>query len=216
MRAFLASVAVVLAGAVMGFSGGCAEHSKPILPPAQMTQDEKNFDALWQSSIDTLRKYYFTLDVQDRRRGLIVTAPTVSRNWFEFWRSDAVTTYDVTENSLQTIYRKITVTIRPSSSGSSTYVVAVTVDVYRSDRLDKEAASVSSSYDMFILPGATMKDNTILGETNVSDEAGQTKKKYNGVVSLGQDKRLAGKLAEEISLGAGVQIPVPATRPQGM
>ena len=39
MRAFLASVAVVLAGAVMGFSGGCAEHSKPILPPAQMTQE---------------------------------------------------------------------------------------------------------------------------------------------------------------------------------
>lgn len=183
----------------MSVLAGCTpNYSYPIVAPLPKTPQERNFDAIWQASLETLRKYYFIINREDRRQGLIVTRPLVGEQWFEFWRRDAVTKYDVAEGSIQTIYRTATVTIRPVSQGSDRYQASVEVATVRSDRITRQVTSVFDAYAMFTMNGSIITNEGLLTDISTLDEV-QLAEIRRGLVPLGADKALGAKLTDEIN-----------------
>ena len=195
MRTFLIiTAASVLAAALCG----CSSHSEPIAAPAKLTVPQRNFQAVWQASIDVMRKYDFAVDRQDRRAGVITTKPIVGKHFFEFWRRDAVTTYDLAESSIQTIYRTVVVKIRPAKPKGATYVPLVEVHTRRSNRESLGMISASDAYDLFILPGREERGAKKLMLGADKYYASQRGAEGEVTVKLGGYKNLADKIAAEI------------------
>lgn len=65
-------------------------------------------------ALATLRDNFFTPEYVDRSRGVIVSRPETSRQWFEFWRSDAPAGYQLLESSLHTVRRRVTINFVPA------------------------------------------------------------------------------------------------------
>jgi hypothetical protein len=63
--------------------------------------------------MSVLRLYDFPPDRVDRVRGLIVSRPTTSGQWFEWWRVDSRGPYQLAESSLHTMRRIVTVNVEP-------------------------------------------------------------------------------------------------------
>ncbi len=136
---------------LMGFFGaGCGSAGRPAMSPHGV--DDENFNAMWDAATEVLGKYRFTIDRADRRAGVITTFPMTGRHWFEFWRKDAATPRDVTEGTLQTIYRRVTVNIRRKEAGGKEYLVAVQVHTTRSDLPNPQVTSTSEAYNLFLNP----------------------------------------------------------------
>ena len=90
--------------------------------------DETDFDALWESCQEVLRRHRFRLDQVDRRSGTITTFPETSQSFFEFWRHDVDTAYDRLESTLRTVRRRAVVQVDRNEAGGAGQV---TVTVYR-------------------------------------------------------------------------------------
>ena len=73
--------------------------------------------ALEDAGREVLLLYRFTINQRDRRAGLITTNPTASRHFFEWWRRDKATASGALENSVQPIYREVSVEIRKTDEG---------------------------------------------------------------------------------------------------
>ena len=101
-------IILLLAGTV-----GCHQPVPPTEPVSQQVTlaHDGDFDRLWESALLTLRHHRFELDRVDRRAGLITTLPTTSQSFFEFWRHDVDTAYDLFEASLRTVRRRAEVRI---------------------------------------------------------------------------------------------------------
>jgi hypothetical protein len=108
---------------------GCshAMHTQPIVVPKEMSPDEKNFQAVWDASSETLVSYRFSVNLRDRRAGLITTEPMVGKHFFELWRRDKVTSSGALENSVQPIYREVSVRIKKTKDGKYDPVVSIVV-----------------------------------------------------------------------------------------
>jgi len=196
---------------------GCANYARPVVAPSgPTTADERNFQAVWQASLDVLRRYGFEVDPpaarQDRRDGLIVTPPLVGRQWFECWRRDAAGAHDVTETSLQTIFRTATVRVSRTAPNAGTFRADVEVQVVRADRLSPQIASASDIYEMFVMPGVEKHESKMILQAKPVDPADQ--------VSLGRDEKLESKMMNEIQAkaqsqraGGIVQSPIKSTTP---
>ena len=142
----LVSVAV----GACALAAGCApQYTQPTTQPQHLSAAEKDFDAVWEATRQTLQKYYFALDREDRRAGIITTAPMTGKHWMEFWRHDAVRPADEAESTLQTIYRTAQVTIRPTKPGATTYEAQVDVLLRRSDRPSPQVTSASEALRLF-------------------------------------------------------------------
>jgi len=152
----------VLACLGAGLLCGCLQYTQPVVEPVEPTPRQKNFQAVWDASIDTLNQFYFTVDRQDRRAGVIATLPIASQQWFEFWRRDAVLGRQLFEDSIQTLYRSARVVIRPARPGSDEYTASARVEVYRSDGVSPQVTSTSEAYDLFLLTGDEMFTRTLL------------------------------------------------------
>jgi len=192
MRTAVIALVIVTAGLMCG----CIKYTRPQTVGQQLAPDQRDFEALWQRSLDVLKDYNFAVDRQDRRAGIITTMPLVARQWFEFWRPDAVSNRDVLEGTVQTIYRTATVRVNPSSAGN--YRVTVEIAVSRSDRPQPAIQSVSDAYNMFVLPGGDEHSHgPALGYAMV----GQTTPTLapNSVVVLGKDAALAREISDKIS-----------------
>lgn len=121
---------------------GCwPAHTKPIYPGPE-TAAERNFEAMWTSSRNVLKRGGFPLDRQDRRAGVITTLAVPGAQIFEFWRNDAATLFHYEENAVQTILRAVKVSIH-QIPGTERFGVNVEVLMARSDR--KPARLTSSS-----------------------------------------------------------------------
>jgi len=75
-------------------------------PPAA-TVEAADFEKLWRACEDVARDFLFKLDRTDYRAGVLTTVPMATSQWFEPWRRDARSFYDVEESSLATIRRSI-------------------------------------------------------------------------------------------------------------
>jgi hypothetical protein len=183
---------------------GCANYTQPIAPPQGLTVEQKNFEALWQGSLDVLRANYFVIDRQDRRAGVITTKPLLGRHWFELWRHDAAGWYNKSEGTLQTVYRTAEVRIRPAAENAGTFTAAVLVQTSRTDRVARQVTNVSEAYSMFTLPGGTI-DTALLADINSDDPLAQAQR-AKGVVKLGPDRLLSEKLTRDINAAAARRI----------
>ncbi len=128
----------------------CANHTRPIVPAATLTPEQQNFEAVWSASIKVLRSYNFEIDRRDRRAGIITTRPLLGRHWFEFWRRDAATPWDVMEGTLQTIYRKVQIEIRSDKFNPGRFTPDVKVTVLRRDGKTLGIIASGEAYAQFL------------------------------------------------------------------
>jgi hypothetical protein len=183
---------------------GCAQHTTPVAPRQQLTPGQGNFQAVWDAACFVLRGHGFVLDRQDRREGTITTHPLMSRHWFELWRKDAAYGKDLAESSLQTIYRRATVTIAPTSPGAETFRATVRVDVGRSDKKEIQITSTSEAFNLFTTVSPDIAEERSKGAARQTIEQSAT---VGGptemgmpkwLVELGRDADLETKLAAAI------------------
>lgn len=90
--------------------------ANPVFVPAA------NMDVLWERTIDVLHYYPFFIVIEDRPNGVIETDFKVGSNIAEPWHKESVNLYERSESTLQSIRRKVLVTIRPADGG---YLVSV-------------------------------------------------------------------------------------------
>ncbi len=146
---------IALAGAILiTLSGSTACHMPA--PPEGLTAAavaEPQLDRLWDSTLSVLRKHDFQPARQDRALGIIETSPTTGMQWFELWRQDVASAYDLFEASLHTTQRKATVRFLRgdgergdpgSDETDAAWTVTVQVGVYRLSREETQITSASS------------------------------------------------------------------------
>lgn len=104
----LAAAAVL----VMVTLPGCRAPQAAETPPA-LVVSVRDYDRYVDRVLSTLRRYDLPPERVDRGRGIVVSRPTTSGQWFEFWRIDAPGTYQLVESSLHTVRRRVTVRIDP-------------------------------------------------------------------------------------------------------
>lgn len=194
MRRFLA---VTLTALWACCPSGCdVKYTEPTTQPAKLSPAEKDFEAVWQAARQTLRTYRFELDRQDRRAGLITTAPMTGVHFFEVWRRDAARPIDLGESTVQTIHRTARVSIRPVNADAQTYQAHVEVLLRRSDRPTPQVTSTSEAYGLFHISGSRKQRRSLLLD---SGEPGQGREHF---VDLGPDRALEAKLTSEIAAAA--------------
>lgn len=191
MRTFITSCLVALPA---GLPAGCQlAYTQPTTQPARLSAAERDFEAVWQASRQTLQGYHFELDRQDRRAGVITTAPLTGMHFFELWRKDAVRPADFGESTVQTIYRTARVTVRPIQADAQTYQARVEVSLHRSDKPAPQVTSTSDAYSLFSLRGGRKGRPQPLLEATAGG---------GPRVDLGQDRALEAKLASDIAAAA--------------
>jgi len=175
---------------------GCkVQYTQPVVPPRALSAAEEDFEALWQASRETLRKYHFKLDRQDRRHGIIDTEWMTGMHFFEFWRQDAARPADFAESTIQTIYRKAKVTLGPAEEDPKTYKAKVQVFLLRSDKPTGSVTSTSEALSLFH-SGRRRRPSTFLLESERPDVSAAD------YVELGQDRSLEAKLTADIAAAA--------------
>ena len=103
----------------MFFPGGCMSPAvSSVAEPVVVIGDA---DEIWQACQDELKERGFRLDLVDRREGIILCYPQVSKQWFEFWCQDVVTSEELVESSLHTVRRIIQ--IEMDDQGDQSYVL---------------------------------------------------------------------------------------------
>lgn len=204
MRTTITSV--ILAGLLTGV-GACVRHTEPLRSQESMTPAERNFDNLWQASQYVLKKYHFTLDIQDRRTGLISTEPMLGKQFFEFWRHDSTTRRDTSESTLQTIYRTVFVTISREAMDQQSYKPTVVVTIDRSDMGRTSIVAISDVYRMQFGQRVVRRDREDRKDSAALEtalkKATRTGQKERPVLawgfkSLGRDEKLEKKIHDEI------------------
>ncbi|MBN1512724.1 MAG: hypothetical protein JXB13_11980 [Phycisphaerae bacterium] len=124
---------IVMLGALASIITGCQEPTGPIDYTAQVftLAGPEQSAMLWETCQDVLRQNRFALDRVDRPAGVITTYPTTSQQFFEFWRHDVNTAYDLADSSLSTVRRQARVDVTPAESDANKMRVSVVVRVQR-------------------------------------------------------------------------------------
>ncbi len=104
--------------------------------PTELRLHVPDYEAFFDASLSVLRRYDFAPDYADRLRGVIVSEPVTSGQWFEPWRVDAPGGYQLLESSLHTVRRVVTVRIEPHEMPAAT--TEPTVADVLSDEWDRE------------------------------------------------------------------------------
>ena len=163
----------LLAAALGGCIGKVNPEAKPVtdVNPAQATPaywwkrpavvhvDDRDFDRLWTACSQAVKDRLFTLDRQDYREGLLTTYPMVSKQAFEFWRSDAVTCGDIGQSSLATTRRTVRFEFARQENGTYAVTPKVLVEHFASaERRITTAVQYQSILSGGQLPGTPERD----------------------------------------------------------
>ena len=87
-----------------------------------------DFTSLFEAAERVTQDYWFRIDRRDYRAGLLLSQPTVSKQWFEPWRRDTGTAHGVAENSLGPIRRTVHFQFRQNPDGTFTATPKVLVE----------------------------------------------------------------------------------------
>lgn len=98
--------------------------------PSNVTVTANDFDKLWTAADLAARDLLFMPGRQDRRAGIYQTEPTLSGQFFEPWREDAITASARSQSSLASIRRTITVKIDKQPDGTFVARPSVLVERY--------------------------------------------------------------------------------------
>jgi len=122
--------------------------------PARSPQST-SYDRLWAAAEDAARDMLFTLDRQDRRNGVLTTMPLTGAQWFEPWRPDNQTTYDVAVSSLSAVRRTVRFEfVRASDAQNSAWIVRPKVLVERQSKAERRITS-SAQYRSVLLTNSS-------------------------------------------------------------
>lgn len=182
---------------------GCERPIQPEGVTAAPVYGEE-LDALWEASLSVLMKHDFQPQRQDRAMGLIVTRPTTSRQWGEFWRQDVDPSdrYGMLQASLHTMQRQATVRFMRGDEG---WRLEVQVDVYRLSAPESQITTASSAIQAF--SGALP---TTEGEVSKDP---RLRKQW---VHVGRDVAIEERLLDRILTAAGAsELAAPTTAQAG-
>ncbi len=99
-----------------------------------------------QAAEDVLGEMRFTIAKLDGRSGYIRTRPLAGAQWFEFWRSDNVGTFNAAEANLHSIRRTVELNI---DQQDEKLCIGCEVNVQRLSIPEYEVNSSSQAYAMF-------------------------------------------------------------------
>jgi hypothetical protein len=96
--------------------------------PAAATIYCASYDKLWDICSQTAVVYFYAIDRQDYREGLLTTHPLVSKQIWEFWRHDAGDGYYEMQDTAQAIRRTIQFDFDRPSAGGCTVTPKVLIE----------------------------------------------------------------------------------------
>jgi hypothetical protein len=91
---------------------GC-QAPRPVEAPTREVVAVADYESFVRESLTALRLQHFPPEYVDETRGLIVTAPATTGQWFEVWRNDARGPYQTLEANLHTMRRVVEVRLTP-------------------------------------------------------------------------------------------------------
>jgi hypothetical protein len=153
-------------------------------PVASVTSSD--FQKLWDACATTLINDQFEIDRRDYRLGVLTTWPMISKQFFEFWRSDAGTPREVIWDSLQTIRRTVRFEFSRQPDGSYTAHPKVLIET--SAHPERRITAQAQYSQAFAAVGETP---TITNEEGVTIP---TRYWY----SLGRDEAMEKELANSV------------------
>ncbi len=109
-------VCVVLAS-LAGCAGVSTLRSAGVVPvsaPNPMFVTTNNEDQLWERVVETLEDYQFPIRKENRMSRVIETDYKVGASLFEPWHSDSVGVADRLESTLQSVRRRVIITLVPN------------------------------------------------------------------------------------------------------
>ncbi len=113
-----------------------------------------DFQKLWDACKGELYVRLFPIDREQYRDGLLTSEPVISKQFFEFWRTDAVDVHDVAESSLATIRR--TIHFEVSRRDDGTYDVVPKVLVERFQSTERRLTAITQYHESFTGPRVSM------------------------------------------------------------
>ncbi|MFH1746298.1 MAG: hypothetical protein ABIG44_04565 [Planctomycetota bacterium] len=127
--------------------------------PTEMVIHVPDREAFIDATLTLLRQYDLPPERVDRTRGLILTRPTTSGQWFEFWRVDSQGAYQAFESSLHTMARKVTVNLdplapamaetQPATTTDNRYRLTVRVDKSRYSAPERQITTASGALAIY-------------------------------------------------------------------
>lgn len=123
-----------------------------------------NDDVLWERTVDVLHDFQFQIVREDRLARVIETEYKVGSGCLEPWHHDSVSPLSRLESTLQSVRRRVRITLLPSD-GSGGYVVAVEAFKEREDLPGLAANS----------PGAATFQESAPLERDLNPVVGQSK-----------------------------------------
>lgn len=121
-RTTLTGPAVMGLGVLLALAAGTTGCQAPQPPtgPTEMVLHVVEYERFLDDSLSLLRRCDLDPGYVDRSRGRIITNPTTSGQWFEFWRVDSQGDYQKLESSLHTLRRIVRVNVEPVDTADGT------------------------------------------------------------------------------------------------
>jgi hypothetical protein len=120
--------------------------------PAAVHVPAADFYKLWNACKGEMYVRLFVVDREQFRDGLLSSEPLVSKQFFEFWRTDAVTVHDVAESSLASLRRTVHFEVTKQPDGSYDMVPKVLVERYQST--ERRLTAINQYHESFSAPRA--------------------------------------------------------------
>jgi len=190
------AVSTVLAALLLcaAWLGGCAAPAPPQdLATAFLAAEDFSF--VWDQTLESLRKMGFQPDRQDRSNRVIITLPETSAQWFEWWRSDVADPYSMTESSIQTVHRVVTIQYGAPTADGKPIPLTVRVDVSRLFVPERQITTASNGLNLF-----SARVPTVEGERQ---ESGIRRNEW---VLLGRDAAQEQRVLDRILAACGGQV----------
>lgn len=128
MNCFKLVVGVLCLAGCLGCAGGMSSLRMagvvPVKAPNPLFVSTTNEDLLWERMVETLEDFQFSIRKENRQSRVIETDYKVGASVFEPWHSDSVGFSNRLESTLQSVRRRVVVTMIPSDQQPG-YTVSV-------------------------------------------------------------------------------------------
>jgi len=145
-------------GVLLLTTWGCTDHSAIQDRIQPLALDGVNKTKAMQIGETILGRMAFTLQSIDPNAGVIRAQPLSGAQWFEFWRQDAATPFDLVESSLHTIRRTPELRFLENETGTQ---VQCTVATERLSLPSRDIAGNAQAYQFLTQSTARIQTLTL-------------------------------------------------------
>jgi hypothetical protein len=125
----------------------------PLAPdgPTEMVLRIPDRDEFLDATLTLLRERDFPPERVNRADGVVLSRPSTSQQWFEFWRRDSLGAYQLFESSIHTIRRIVTVHMDPADPASpgDAFRVGVRVEKERYSAPERQVTTASGALAIY-------------------------------------------------------------------